>query len=87
MQSSWYEAFRADMRSNVVVRAVEASLGGVGSVTSAASSWTSASLSTASRSLRHVLSRYTHHQQSCHSPTGPGCGLSCSETLSPDLCA
>ena len=70
MQSSWYEAFRADMRSNVVVRAVEASLGGVGSVTSAASSWTSASLSTASRSLRHVLSCYTHCHQRCRWPSG-----------------
>lgn len=52
MQSSWYEAFRSDMRSSLVVRAVEASVGGVGTVTSAASSWTSASLSSASRSLR-----------------------------------
>lgn len=53
MQSSWYEAFRADMRSSVVVRAVEASVGGVGTVTSVASSWTSASLSSATRSLRY----------------------------------
>lgn len=41
MQSSWYDAFRSDMRSSVVVRAVEGSLGQLGRATQAASSWTS----------------------------------------------
>ena len=54
MESAWYEAFRADMRSSVVVRAVEAS---VGSVTSVASSWTSAGLSSATRSFRSAARR------------------------------
>ena len=51
MQSSWYEAFRADLRSSIVVRAVEAGLGSVGSITNVASSWTSARLSSAKQSL------------------------------------
>lgn len=58
MQSSWYEAFRSDMRSSLVVRAVEASVGGVGSMTSAASSLAASSLSSASRSLRCGASLY-----------------------------
>ena len=44
MQSSWYDAFRSDMRSNVVVRAVEGSLGQIGRATQAATSWTSSYL-------------------------------------------
>ncbi len=45
MRSAWYEAFRADMRSNVIVRAVESSLGGFGSATV----WTTSRLATASQ--------------------------------------
>lgn len=59
MESAWYEAFRADMRSSVVVRAMEASVGGVGSVTSVASSWTSAGLSSATRSFRSAAERWS----------------------------
>ncbi|EIE19233.1 alpha/beta-hydrolase [Coccomyxa subellipsoidea C-169] len=33
VRSAWYEAFRADMRSNLIVRAVESSITGVGSAT------------------------------------------------------
>ena len=44
VRSAWYEAFRADMRSNIIVRAVESSLGGVGSATT----WTTSRLATAS---------------------------------------
>ncbi|KAK9825386.1 hypothetical protein WJX81_007825 [Elliptochloris bilobata] len=47
VQSAWYEAFRADMRSSAVVRAVEGSLGRVG----AATVWTTARLASASSSL------------------------------------
>ena len=47
MQSAWYEAFRADMRSSTVVRAVESSLGRVG----AATVWTRTRLASASSSL------------------------------------
>lgn len=47
VRSAWYEAFRADMRSNIIVRAVESSLGGVGSATT----WTTSRLATASQSF------------------------------------
>ncbi len=47
VQSAWYEAFRADMRSSAVVRAVESSLGRVG----AATAWTTTRLASASSSL------------------------------------
>lgn len=47
MRSAWYEAFRADMRSNIIVRAVESSLGGVGSATT----WTTSRLATASQNV------------------------------------
>ena len=52
MQSSWYEAFRSDMRSNVVVRAVEGSVGGIGWATQAATSWTSTQLAFTGQGLR-----------------------------------
>ena len=45
VRSAWYEAFRADMRSNIIVRAVEGSLGGVGNATT----WTTSRLATASK--------------------------------------
>jgi len=45
VRSAWYEAFRADMRSNVIVRAVESSITGVGSVTV----WTTSRLASASQ--------------------------------------
>lgn len=45
MRSAWYEAFRADMRSSVIVRAVESSIGGVGSMTT----WTTSRLANASQ--------------------------------------
>ena len=45
VRSAWYEAFRADMRSNVIVRAVESSITGVGSATV----WTTSRLATASQ--------------------------------------
>ena len=47
VRSAWYEAFRADMRSSVIVRAVESSLGRMGY----ASSWTSARLASASQTF------------------------------------
>ena len=47
VRSAWYEAFRADMRSNIIVRAVESSLGGVGSATT----WTTSRLATASQGI------------------------------------
>ena len=52
MRSSWYEAFRTDMRSSVVVRAVEDSLGRVGSATVAATSWTTTRLALTGQGLR-----------------------------------
>lgn len=59
MQSSWYDQFRADVRSNVVVRAVEGSLSRVAAATAATASgtwavttWTTARIASASRSLR-----------------------------------
>ncbi|DBA73228.1 TPA: hypothetical protein ACH3X1_011294 [Trebouxia sp. C0004] len=52
MQSSWYEAFRSDMRSNVVVRAVESSVGRIGWATHAATSWTSSQLAFTGQGLR-----------------------------------
>ena len=52
MRSSWYEAFRTDMRSSVVVRAVEDSLGRVGSATVAATSWTTTRLAQTGQGLR-----------------------------------
>ena len=50
VRSAWYEAFRADMRSNIIVRAVESSLGGVGSATT----WTTSRLATASQGFMYV---------------------------------
>ncbi len=47
MRSAWYEAFRADMRSSVIVRAVESSLGRMGHATS----WTTARLASASQTF------------------------------------
>ena len=44
LRSAWYEAFRADMRSSAVVRAVETSLQRVSTATSAATAWTSSRL-------------------------------------------
>jgi hypothetical protein len=55
MASSWYEAFRRDMRGSIVVRAVEAGLGHVSSATAAASSWTSQRFLFASHNLRQAL--------------------------------
>ena len=52
MQSSWYEAFRSDMRSSVVVRAVESSVGRIGAATHAATSWTSSQLASTGQGLR-----------------------------------
>ena len=59
MQSSWYDQFRADVRSNVVVRAVEGSLSRVAAATAATASgtwavtsWTTARIASASRNLR-----------------------------------
>lgn len=52
MQSSWYEAFRSDMRSSVVVRAVESSVGRIGAATNAATSWTSSQLAFTGQGLR-----------------------------------
>lgn len=52
MQSSWYEAFRSDMRSSVVVRAVESSVGRIGAATHAATSWTSSHLASTGQGLR-----------------------------------
>ena len=52
MASAWYEAFRNDMRSSVIVRAVESSLGRMSTATTAATSWTSDRLASASQSLR-----------------------------------
>ncbi len=54
MQSSWYEAFRSDMRSNVVVRAVESSVGRIGWATHAATSWTSSQLAFTGQGLRYL---------------------------------
>lgn len=53
MQSSWYEAFRSDMRSSVVVRAVESSVGRIGAATHAATSWTSSQLASTGQGLRY----------------------------------
>lgn len=50
MRSAWYEAFRADMRSSVLVRAVEVGLGQVGYATS----WTSNKLAAASQGFRYA---------------------------------
>ena len=59
MQSSWYDQFRADVRSSVVVRAVEGSLSRVAAATAATASgtwavtsWTTARIASASRNLR-----------------------------------
>ncbi len=54
MQSSWYEAFRSDMRSNMVVRAVESSVGRIGWATHAATSWTSSQLAFTGQGLRYL---------------------------------
>ncbi len=68
MQSSWYEAFRSDMRSNVVVRAVESSVGRIGWATHAATSWTSSQLAFTGQGLRYFspskpkLSYLTQHR-------------------------
>ena len=53
MQSSWYEAFRSDMRSSVVVRAVESSVGRIGWATHAATAWTSSQLASTGQGLRY----------------------------------
>lgn len=50
VRSAWYEAFRADMRSNVIVRAVESSITGVGSVTV----WTTSRLASASQRFMYA---------------------------------
>ena len=55
MQSSWYEAFRSDMRSNVVVRAVESSVGRIGWATHTATSWTSSQLASTGQGLRYLI--------------------------------
>lgn len=55
VRSAWYEAFRADMRSNVIVRAVESSLGGVGSATT----WTTTRLATASQRVMLAVSPWS----------------------------
>ena len=54
VRSAWYEAFRADMRSNIIVRAVESSLGGVGSATT----WTTSRLATASQRVMWAVSTW-----------------------------
>ncbi|CAL8464467.1 g4002 [Coccomyxa elongata] len=53
VRSAWYEAFRADMRSNVIVRAVESSITGVGSATV----WTTSRLATASQRFMSCYQR------------------------------
>ena len=62
MQSSWYDQFRADVRSNVVVRAVEGSLSRMAAATAATASgtwavtsWTTARIASASRNLRSAF--------------------------------
>lgn len=62
MQSSWYEAFRSDMRSSVVVRAVESSVGRIGAATHAATSWTSSQLASTGHGLRYEPSPAPHPQ-------------------------
>ena len=75
VQSAWYEAFRADMRSSAVVRAVESSLGRVG----AASVWTRARLASASSSLTCDL-RPAGHCHWCMLGVGEE---SCGATIAP----
>ncbi|KAK9793715.1 hypothetical protein WJX73_006410 [Symbiochloris irregularis] len=55
--SAWYEAFRNDMRSSVIVRAVESSLDRMTSATTAATSWTSDRLASASQSFRSCVAQ------------------------------
>lgn len=62
MQSSWYEAFRSDMRSSVVVRAVESSVGRIGAATHAATSWTSSQLASTGQGLRYAAPPDPHPQ-------------------------
>lgn len=59
MESAWYDQFRADVRSSLIVRAVEGSISRVAAATAATAtgtwavtSWTTAHLASASRSLR-----------------------------------
>lgn len=51
VRSAWYEAFRADMRSSLIVRAVENSISGVGSATV----WTTSRLASASQRFMYAL--------------------------------
>ena len=67
MDSAWYDHFRADVRSSLIVRAVEASLGHVAAATAATATgtwaittWTTAHLASASRSLGCAGILYMH---------------------------
>lgn len=64
MASAWYEAFRSDMRSSAIVRAVESSLGRMSTATTAATSWTSSRLASASQSFKSVATA-AHNAHAC----------------------
>ena len=73
MQSSWYEAFRSDMRSSVVVRAVESSVGRIGAATHAATSWTSSQLASTGQGLRYGPASLQSLNLKHLDPTVSGC--------------
>ena len=69
LRSAWYEAFKADMRSSAVVRAVESSLQRVSTATSAATAWTSSRLALSLQYASATLpleSRSGHGQPGCN---------------------